>query len=69
MPATTANVVARSRPSEPSRWTSRRKPTTGPRSARMFCQASVRTRYVTKKGATMNSRKRFRQGPALNAIQ
>jgi hypothetical protein len=43
--------------------------TTGPSSARMFSQASVRTRYVTKNGATMKSRKRLRHGPALKAIQ
>ena len=43
--------------------------TTGPWSARMFSQAIVRTRYVTKNGATMASRKRLRHGPARNAIQ
>ena len=35
----------------------------------MLSQASVLIRYVTKKGATMKRRKRFRQGPARNAIQ
>jgi hypothetical protein len=40
-----------------------------PSSARMFSHASVRMRYETKNGATMRSRKRFRQRPARNAIQ
>ena len=44
-------------------------PTTNPSSARMFCQASVRIRYVTKKGAMMKSRSRFFQRPPRNAIQ
>ena len=44
-------------------------PTTKPSSARMFCHASVRIRYVTKKGAMMNSRSRFFQRPPRKAIQ
>ena len=44
-------------------------PTTNPSSARMFCQASVRIRYVTKKGAMMKRRSRFFQRPPRNAIQ
>jgi hypothetical protein len=35
----------------------------------MFSHASVRMRYETKNGATMRSRKKFRQRPARNAIQ
>jgi hypothetical protein len=43
--------------------------TTNPLSARIVSQASVRIRYVTKKGPMMKSRNRFFQRPALNAIQ
>ena len=45
------------------------RPTTKPWSARMFCQASVRIRYVTKNGAMIASRNRFFQRPPRNAIQ
>ena len=69
IPAITAVDVARSRPSSatsPRVWKS---PTTKPSSARMFCHASVRIRYVTKNGAMMKSRSRFFQRPPRKAIQ
>ena len=69
IPETTANVEYRSPSSAPRMWRSRRSPITGPWSARMFSQASVRTRYVTKNGAMMLRRKRFLHGPARKAIQ
>ena len=55
--------VASRPPSAPSTWTSRRSRSPAPWSDRMLSHASVRTRYVTKNGATMKSRQRFRQGP------
>ncbi len=69
IPATTASDVARSRPSDPSTWIVCRKRTTGPWSARIVSQASVRIRYVTKNGPMMKSRSMFFQRPPRNAIQ
>ena len=68
IPATTAKVVARSRPSSPSTWIVWRNPIPALVSEDVQ-PASVRIRYETKNGATMRSRKKFRHAPARNAIQ
>ena len=69
MPQTTATDVASNLPSGPSTWIARRKPTTGPLSARIVSQASVLMRYVMKNGAITSSRNRFFQRPPRKAIQ
>ena len=67
-PSTTAIGVASSRPSGPSRCTSRSSPTSAPLSDRMVFQASVRTRKLVNIGATTATSSRFFHRPAFCAI-
>ena len=69
MPVTTAVEVASSLPSAPRTPRCLRTLTTGPWSARIVSQASVRIRYVTKKGPMMKSSRTFFQRPPRKAIQ